>query len=200
MSAEPIPPPPKICEFLDVSPKEEIATYFAFTCKHDIMVGSGGQMRPKDGVNRAEAAKITTLIMASLDAAKAVFAPFGSEEQSTTVAFDDITVGDWYAPPIYFLYREGVLAKKPSYRPADFLTRAEAMKLVVEAYATISEDVLTELEALGSRSIWYEPYQAVSRYVKASIGSLGPAGIAARQEIAELLYKLQQVYPTGKFK
>lgn len=163
------------------------------------MSGFAGQMRPNDGINRAEAAKITTLIMASLADAENLFAPFATEQPATTVSFDDITVGDWYSPYVYYLYREGVLAKKPTYRPADFLTRAEAMKLVIEAHATISEDVLVELEALANRPIWYEPYQAISRYVKASIGSADPAGQASRVEIAELLFKLQQTYPVGKF-
>ncbi len=190
----------KVCEFLDSSPAEASHSYFVFTCFNGVMEGSGGLMRSKDSLNRAEAAKITTLIESSTDRATADFAPFATHSESTTVNFSDVTVGDWYAPFVYHLYREGIVAKKTLYRPADFLTVAEGMKLVIEAYVTLSDDVLKELESSSGKGDWYLPYQQIAKVVKATVGTADPGRKVQRGEIAELFFKLWKAYPVKKFK
>lgn len=189
----------KICEFLDVSPREESYPWFQFTCELGIIEGFEGNVRPFDTLNRAEAAKITALLITSETEVNDTFSPFQNLSPGTEVNYQDVAVSDWFARFVYFLFTEGVIIDNINYRPADTLTVAESLKLVVEAFATHSEDVLAELEQLDGFGDWYEPYQTIASYVNAEISKVDPAVPAQRVWIAELLFKLQEAYPTDKF-
>lgn len=209
---EPPPPPPeeveiefkfapeRQCEFLDLSNIDEAFPFFQFTCRNGIMEGFQGNIRAFDPINRAEAAKITTIIVSQPDEVEGTFRPFANLPPLTIVNYNDVTVGDWFAKPVYYLFRQGIIIDNVVYRPADFLTVAEAMKLIIEAYAALSIELLDDLEDITDYEAWFEPYQIISQYVDATISRVDPASQAERVLIAELLYKLNEAYPTDKFK
>lgn len=188
------------CNFLDLSNVEPEFDYFQFTCRNGVMQGSKGLVRAEDAINRAEAAKVTTLIVSDNDQAENAFSPFVGVPQGTPVNFDDVTVGDWYAQFVYYLFKEGIIVDNLLYRPGDTLNAAEAMKLVIESYAALNEDLLNDLIDITDFNDWFQPYQTVASYVDANIAYVDPASPAERGLIAELLYKLYRAYPVQKFK
>jgi len=187
------------CNFLDVSTIDPLYAPFTFTCRQGIIEGYQGLLRPFDTLNRAEAAKITSLILANDGAVDSSFQQFVNLPGITPVNYDDVTVSDWFADYVYYLFSEGIIIDNVIYRPADTLNVAEAMKLVVESYASLSEDVLDELEVISPYGEWYEPYQTLASYIDADIAYADPAEPAARAYIADLLYKLSRAYPVNKF-
>jgi hypothetical protein len=97
------------------------------------------------------------------------------------------------------LFKEGIIVDNLLYRPADTLNAAEAMKLVVESYAPLNDNLAIDLLGLTDYQEWFEPYQRISSFVDASIAYVDPSLPAKREWIAELLYKLHRSYPANKF-
>jgi len=202
------PPPPEVtgtfkfaadCNFLDVSDVDPDYEAFQFTCRNQIMQGSEGLMKPTDSLNRAEAAKITTLVFSDEEAVKATFKPFQNVPDTTTVNFQDVSVGDWYSSFVYYLFKQGVIVNNLLYRPSDTLSAAEAMKLVIEAYLSINDNLAKDFLDITDYSEWYQPYQTIASYVDASIAYADPGLPATREQIAELIFKLSKTYPVQKF-
>lgn len=191
--------PERTCEFLDLSSVDIAFDFFQFTCRNGIMEGFQGSIRAFDFLNRAEAAKVTSLIVGDPNQVEANFSLFASFPPGTTVNYNDVTVGDWYASFVYYLFKQGVIVDNIVYRPADKLNAAEAMKLVIEGYASLNEELLNDLEDIRDFTEWYHPYQTVASYVDATIATVDPSQQAERVLIAELLFKLAQAYPTQKF-
>lgn len=189
----------RACDFLDLSTADPNYVYFQFTCRNGVMEGSQGLIRADDSLNRAEAAKITTLIVSDETAATDVFAPFVGLSAATQVNYTDVSVGDWYARYVYYLFKEGIIVNNVLYRPADTLNAAEALKLVVESFAPLNDDLAQDLLDITDYNDWFEPYQTIASYVDASIAYVDPALPAKREWIAELLYKLHRSYPASKF-
>jgi len=187
------------CNFLDISTVDPLFDTFQFTCEQGIMQGYQGLVRPFDTLNRAEASKITSLIFAESEEVDEAFEPFVLLPPFTPVNFNDVTVGDWYATYVFYLFTEGIIIDNILYRPGDTLNAAEAMKLVVESYASLSEEILNELEEVSDYGDWFAPYQTISSYVDADIAYVDPASPAVRGMIADLLYKLAKAYPVRKF-
>jgi hypothetical protein len=187
------------CNFLDLSDVDDAFPYFQFTCQHGIMQGSEGLVRAEDSLNRAEAAKVTTLIFSDEAAVATTFKPFQSIAPGTSVNYQDVSAGDWYAPFVYFLFKQGVIVDNALYRPSDTLNAAEAMKLVIEAYAGLSDDLISEILDITDYNEWFQPYQTIASYVDASIAFIEPGLPAERGQIAELIYKLSKAYPVKKF-
>lgn len=188
------------CEFLDLSAIDPTFDFFQFTCRNGIIEGSDGVIREFDTFNRAEAAKVSSLILSDETTVANTFTPFAKLPQSTPVNYNDVTVGDWYSDEVYYLFQNGVIVDNVVYRPADTLNAAEAMKLVIESYASLNLELLTDLEDIKLFDEWYEPYQTVASYVDATIAVVDPARPAERGLIAELLFKLHKAYPVDKFK
>jgi hypothetical protein len=189
----------RTCDFLDLSTADPSYAYFQFTCRNGVMEGSQGLVRAEDSLNRAEAAKVTTLIVSDETAASDVFAPFVGLSPATPVNYNDVSVGDWYSIFVYYLFKEGIIVDNTLYRPADTLNAAEAMKLVVESFAPLNEDLANDLLDITNYREWFEPYQTIASYVDASIAYVDPSLPAKREWIAELLYKLHRSYPANKF-
>lgn len=47
--------------------------------------------------------------------------------------FSDVDKNGWGCKYIEFAYREGLIAKNPKFRPNDFITKTESMKLILKA-------------------------------------------------------------------
>lgn len=186
------------CEFLDLSPQDEEYEAFQFTCRNQIMRGFEGLIRSADSLNRAEASKITSLIVSEQQVVDETFSPFAAVSPSSSVNYNDVTVGDWYAPYVYYLFREGIIIDNTLYRPADTLNAAEAMKLIFESYGELNTQVFDDLDTLPEGE-WFEGYQTLAQYLDAPIGSVDPASPAQRGWIADLLYRLHQSYANTKF-
>jgi hypothetical protein len=188
------------CEFLDLSAVDPTFDFFQFTCRNGVIEGSEGVIREFDTFNRAEAAKVTSLILSDEDTVVETFGPFANLPASTSVNYNDVTVGDWYGDDVYYLFQNGIIVDNTVYRPGDTLNAAEAMKLVIESYASLNIDLLSDLEDIKDFKEWYEPYQTVASYVDATIAIVDPSRPAERGLIAELLFKLHRAYPVDKFK
>jgi hypothetical protein len=187
------------CNFLDLSEADAAYAAFQFTCRNGVMSGFEGNIRAKDSLNRAEAAKITSLIVADQTEVDSLFSPFEPESPSTSVNYNDVTVGDWYARFVYFLFRKGIIIDNALYRPGDILNTAEAMKLIFESYADLNTELAADLAAASGLE-WFDSYRIIAQQLDAGIGYANPAGPALREWIADLLFKLHREYPVGKFK
>jgi len=187
------------CDFLDLSTADPSFSYFQFTCRNGVMEGSQGLVRAEDSLNRAEAAKITTLIVTEEEQVASTFSPFSNLSPSTPVNYNDVTVGDWYANFVYYLFRQGIIVDNLLYRPADTLNVAEALKLIIEAYAPLNDDLAIDLLDITDYDEWFEPYQMIASYVDAEMAYVDPSLPAKREWIAELLFKLYRSYPVNKF-
>jgi len=187
------------CEFLDLSLSDPYYEAFQFTCRNAVMRGFEGLIRAQDSLNRAEAAKITSLIVADQATVDANFAPFVGVSAGTQVNYQDVTVGDWYAGYVYYLFRENIIIDNVVYRPADTLNCAEALKLVFESYGELNNQVFTDLDNTPPSTDWFGAYKTMAQYLNAQIGFVDPALPAKRAWIADLLYRLYLIYPVGKF-
>lgn len=188
------------CEFLDLSAVDPTFDFFQFTCRNGVIEGSGGVIREFDTFNRAEAAKVSSLILSDENTVTSTFGPFANLPASTLVNYNDVTVGDWYGDDVYYLFQNGIIIDNTVYRPGDTLNAAEAMKLVIESYASLNGELFKDLEDITSFNEWYEPYQTVASYVDATIAIVDPGRPAERGLIAELFFKLYRAYPVDKFK
>ncbi|MDF2379198.1 MAG: hypothetical protein P1V18_03170 [Candidatus Gracilibacteria bacterium] len=187
------------CDFLDLGTQDEYYEAFQYTCRNQIMRGFEGLIRSTDSLNRAEAAKITSLIVADQSVVDETFSPFAAVSQSSFVNYNDVTVGDWYASYVYYLFRQGIIIDNTLYRPADTLNAAEAMKLVFESFGELNTQVFDDLDALPEGD-WFEGYQTLAQYLGATIGNVAPESPAQRGWIADVLLRLHQAYPNTKFK
>lgn len=80
--------------------------------------------RPKDSITRAEFAKI-------------IAESFGFEDTRAREPFSDVEEGDWYYEYVSALYNNGIIDgyEDGTFRPKESITRAEASKIMANAFA-----------------------------------------------------------------
>lgn len=106
--------------FADVSPKMWYANTIAYAKQMNLIDGyEDGTFKPNSSITRAEAAKIL-----------AEAAGLTSENTGT---FPDVADGKWYTPYIEALAEKGIIIgyADGTFRPANKITRAEAIKMIV---------------------------------------------------------------------
>lgn len=113
-------------------------------------------------------------------------------EKEPTVSFDDIYGFDWAKDAIINLAEKKIIQGdgKGSFKPNDYITREEVVKLVVEMFEITTEksdDLFTDCTVTD----WYYPYIMAAKYnniVKGlSVDSFGVGQAVTRQDLAVIL-------------
>lgn len=116
--------------FTDVPPEAWFAPYVNQLAEDGIADTSFDEYRPGDLVNRAEMAKF------------AVMAAGYTVETAPEAPFKDVALGQWYTDVVYTAEKNGIVSGDKDdagnltgyYRPGDSLNRAEAAKIIVNAF------------------------------------------------------------------
>lgn len=159
-----------------------------------------GTFRPFDAMNRAEWSKVLVASTPSL-----------SPSASASTSLHDISGTDWYAPYVSTLVQNGVVQGYPdgTFRSANKVTRAEALKMLVLASgisdATVKADFDAWLRAGNdianvfsdtANNIWYSPYLyeayktgLLSGKMSGATRLADPLSNISRGEAATLLYR-----------
>lgn len=147
-----------------------------------ILEGYGdGSFQPEQDVTRAETVKIVLL--------GAGFEVSESEE----LHFSDVAATDWHVNYIESAYRSGLIQgyTDGTFLPNQTVSRAEAAKIVLSS---------AELD-YGTGSEWYTPYQdyAIEWNIapKQSDGLWHPEALVSRGELAEMMFRFQEVLENG---
>lgn len=135
-----------------------------------------GSFNPQGNITRAEAAKMfTTALDLSTE---------GTED------FSDITEGQWFYSSVVAVSNAGIVNGKGAglFAPKANLTRAEAAKMIVEAYGLTGEADLSEFsDAKSVEGKWSEAYLATAvenGIIKGNNGKLAANDSITRQEFA----------------
>ena len=182
--ASAIVPVASAAEFTDAN---QIASYakeaVEYLADNGIIEGTTtGAFNPKGNINRAEAATIFTKAL-DLDTT-------GSEE------FSDVAPGQWWYEAVVGAYNAGIVQGKGAgkFEPKANLTRAEAAKMLVEAYGFEGEADLSEFTDYNSAVAgkWSEEYLAAAvenEIINGKDGKLAPNDSITRQEFATMFYR-----------
>jgi hypothetical protein len=150
-----------------------------------------GTFKADQEVTRAETVKIV-LLGAGFD----VMTP-------TELHFSDVNEGDWYLDYVESAYLSGIVEgyEDGSFLPNQTVTRAEAMKIVLSSveldYGTVEENLFADVAA----DDWYAPYVDYAHEWNIqdvqTDGLWHPNEEVTRGELAEMMYRLQQVLLNG---
>jgi len=141
-----------------------------------------GTFKADQEVTRAETVKIV-LLGAGFD----VMTP-------TELHFSDVTSDDWYLDYVESAYLSGIVEgyEDGTFLPNQTVTRAEAMKIVLSS---------VELDYGLTDEEWYLPYSDYAEEWNIqgvqTDGLWHPHDEVTRGELAEMMYRLQQVLETG---
>lgn len=107
---------------------------------------SGSQVN--DAINRAEFAKLLAVALEGESV---------SSYECKNSVFTDVKDSDWFAPYVCYLLDEGLLAAKSKFYPAKTVNRAEAAKILVNAYSVSVGDLVGFIGGVGN------PYTDISQ-------------------------------------
>ncbi len=172
--------------FTDVSPEAWFAPYVNQLAEAGVIDTTKDTYRPSELVNRAEMAKF------------AVAAAGITMEKATEAPFKDVSLGQWYTDPIYTAAKNGIVSNNKKdgvatgmYRPSDSLNRAEAAKIIVNAFQFAEDTTGAPHFPDVKSSDWF--YLYVETAFNAGIingypdGTFGPAKNINRAEVAKML-------------
>lgn len=140
--------------FRDISGDDWFAPHVDALSSRDIVSGyTGDYFKPANQINRAEAAKI---VMLAKEGEVNTYNPNN--------VFNDVPLSAWYIKYVSKAKEQGVISgyDDGSFRGANFITRAEALKMIL----TSADTKVTERFALSSLfddvspESWYAPYVA----------------------------------------
>lgn len=150
-----------------------------------------GTFKADQEVTRAETVKIV-LLGAGFD----VMTP-------SELHFSDVTSDDWHVDYVESAYLSGIVEgyDDGSFLPNQTVTRAEAMKIVLSSveldYGTVDENIFTDVTV----DDWFAPYvdyaQEWNIQGAQTDGLWHPHEDVTRGELAEMMYRLQQVLTDG---
>lgn len=190
-------------------------SYQAITWMEDngIVVGyDDGEFKPDQDVNRVEFLKI-------LYDGKAVGGEGYPNPTSMDVPFSDVDLDEWYGPYVYMAYEDGVVDGYPdgTFRPADPINYAEAIKIVVNGFFDVDEeydvggdyyfcaDDLSADPGVNTQQ-WYWEYLYVAEnkcMLDFPIGAWGAWGYfkldanVSRGDMVEMVYRAKSVVENG---
>lgn len=135
-----------------------------------------GTFRPDIVINRAETVKVVTN-------------GFGleiTEDDGTTLGFNDVIIGEWYMPYLFTAKKAGIIEGYPdgTFKPEQTVNYVEMIKIFFE-----TADV--ELGSLENRDEWYQPYLTYAQdndYVQYSKLTSG----MKRIDVAKMFYQFDQ--------
>jgi hypothetical protein len=111
--------------FGDVAEGNIFAPYINHGVEQGYFTTSNENFYPNNNLSRAELAKIAVIGSANEELTEVV---------ETEHTFADVPADDMFAPYIYRLLAEGVISANEYYNPSDSVTRAEAAKILVNAF------------------------------------------------------------------
>ncbi|HBB03175.1 MAG: hypothetical protein US89_C0008G0013 [Candidatus Peregrinibacteria bacterium GW2011_GWF2_38_29] len=176
----------KVIVFKDVPSSHWASDYIKVLAERGVLTGRAeAQFDPDDFVTRAELTKIVTTSF------------YSDIPGETDTPFIDVKFNKWYAPYIKFAYEKGIVkgaSDNRLFRPDDFVTRAEAIKMVLSAAGTkLAVDVEAAFTDIDY-SAWYMPYlnyatvnNIISGYKD---GAFAPEGRITRAEVSKIVAKL----------
>ena len=140
--------------------------------------------KPEDSITRAEFTKV-------------IVGAFGIEvkdaEDISTMPFKDVKAGDWFLPYAEAAKEEGLVGgyADGTFKPNATITRAEAMKILLEAAGADTEGAEKSTFKDVSQSAWYAKYvnyAAENDIVKGyADGTFGPDKNITRAETAKIV-------------
>jgi hypothetical protein len=112
---------PQAGAYSDVNSSDWFAPYVEALAEAGIFNKNLSHFRPADNMNRAEFVK-TLVEAAGLSVADA-----------PSAGFQDVKSSDWFAPFVNTAVEEGIINAGTNFRPGDAVTRAEAVKIALQA-------------------------------------------------------------------
>ncbi len=151
-----------------------------------------GSFKPYQAINRVETLKVI------LEATNTQF--LSGAPPNTNLGFSDVIIGEWYMLYIYNGQQLGIFqgdAGKSTARPEATVNRAELIKMIFETlnaaygYSTgACTDVFNDVNA----GVWFYDYACEAKELDIFDGNfLNAANLSTRGEVAEALYRLDQV-------
>jgi hypothetical protein len=180
--------------FPDVSAGSEHATAIQSLVDQKVLEGySDGSFQPNKTVNRAEALKI--ILMGT-----------GANTSGSGGKFSDVASGAWYEGYVGAAVEAGIVQgySDGTFKPEDTVNRAEALKILLVAAGlsgsiqALSEDLYEDVTA----DAWYggmANYAVEFNVVPPQADGLWhPGDELSRADLAEMVYRWQQIKSTGK--
>jgi hypothetical protein len=173
--------------FSDVPADAWFAPYVQELANAGVLDTTKDTYRPADLVNRAEMAKL------------AVKAAGITEEVATAAPFNDVAMGQWYTDVIYTAAKNGIVSGDKTaagvptgtYRPGDSLNRAEAAKIIINAFQFAEDTAGGPHFPDVASDAWYYIFVETSfnNGIVAGYpdGTFGPEKNINRAEIAKML-------------
>lgn len=118
--------------------------------------------------------------------------PVQPEKIEPKLPFGDISDDYWAKSYISDLYEKNIISKDELFRPEDFITRAEFVKLAVTAFGISSEEKQCTFSDV-SESDWFLPYVAAaenSGIVTGDNAHFYPQENITREDICVMLYRI----------
>lgn len=179
-------------QFSDLDQSNPHYTAIMALVDQGVLQGYGdGRFLADQEVTRAETVKIV-ILGAGFDTS----AP-------TELHFSDVASSDWHVNYVESAYRSGLIQgyEDGRFLPNQTVTRAEAVKIVLSSveldYGTVSSDLYDDVKA----GDWFAPYAAYAsewNIVGAQTDGLWhPHEEVTRGELAEMMYRLQEVLENG---
>ncbi len=175
-------------DFDDVYESHPVSDALDFLAEEEIVEGYGdGTFRPLNLINRAE---FTKMIVEG-------FLGETPDEDEYQNCFPDVEE-DWYAKYVCFAKEDGWIEgyEDDTFRPADEITRAEAVKIVIAILEwEASEDFETYFSDIDSEE-WYSPYllaadeHGVFDHIDYYIS---PHELISRANMSTLLYRVLMI-------
>ncbi len=116
-----------------------------------------------------------------------------SQSGATGGVFADVPSDHWAIEFITALTEEGIISKAENYRPSDFITREEFVKLLVVATGAADAEAADASFTDADRDAWYMPYISAA-FAKGIVtgnadGSFGIGNSITRQDAAVIFYR-----------
>lgn len=155
---------------------------------------SDGTFKPRNGINRAELAKI-------LVTAKGANPTVDQYHD----CFSDVTT-EWFAPYVCYAKEQGWVAgySDGSYRPSNPVITVEAIKMIlnaqdISASASTSENTYTDVDT----NAWYAPFVQTANskgLLEIARGKLNVNNNMTRGGVAEMIYRALSIKTSGAAK
>lgn len=140
---------------------------------------SDGKFEPNKNVLRAEATKMVVIGL-------------GYEETTCDATiFPDLNSGDWFCGVVTVAYKKGIISGDGGkLYPARNMTRAEAVKILLEAKGITPPEVTENPFSDVNKDAWYAPYvnkASILGYIEGSNGMFEPNREITRAELAKIV-------------
>lgn len=113
-------------------------------------------------------------------------------EDITRKIFTDIPDGHWALASVEKLSKIGIISESAQYRPDDFVTREEIVKMLVCAFGQLDKDAVCDFSDVNSDD-WFYPYvsSAVAENIVQGMGDgrFGSGTEVSRQDAAVMVYR-----------